>query len=385
MRTSIGKMAKSAWVVLVLFGSAAMTVAGLVLALDGGDQPYKTVNLKPLRHLSAQMNTVEGSDGESYRIVFLGDSLSLGSGGFTRAQQWVPTQLGKILESRTRSREEVEVVPLVWTGLSIFSYYFMSDRVIATEPDDVIVQFDLFWLSESWHRKLDRTVLSALLPLSSLREAVTLPLHVSSLTTDRWILYRALFSLGLLDAWEWVQREQARLPGAYWNLAEWTQVSVGVPTGLAYRNIHRQRFANSSVDDRGRATLRTARDLMGEALDGADADHFALVMLDALLGRFANANIPALVFVPPHNVEHLAELGILDREGLDQTLARIRDVAQHRGARFIDLHDLFPAAGFRDYLDHFVDEPGREGSKLIARELAPEVLRTYEIRRPTGR
>lgn len=124
---------------------------------------------------------------------------------------------------------------------------------------------------------------------------------------------------------------------------------------------------------------------MGEALDGAGSDHFALVMLDALLGRFAKANIPALVFVPPHNVEQLDKLGILNREGLDRTLAGIAEVARRNDARFIDLHARFPDAAFRDYLDHFVDEPGQEGSRLIAEELAPDVLREYRARQRKGR
>jgi hypothetical protein len=52
-------------------------------------------------------------------------------------------------------------------------------------------------------------------------------------------------------------------------------------------------------------------------------------------------------------------------------------VVRRRGARFVDLHDQFPDAAFRDYLDHYVENPDWEGSRLIAEKLAPHVLENY--------
>jgi hypothetical protein len=73
----------------------------------------------------------------------------------------------------------------------------------------------------------------------------------------------------------------------------------------------------------------------------------------------------------------------MKREGLDRTLAQIAAVVGRRGASFVDLHDALPDAAFRDYLDHYVDGPDLQGSRLIAERLAPQVFDSL-IRPTTG-
>jgi hypothetical protein len=303
--------------------------------------------------------------------------LSLGRDGFSRSDQWVATRLGEVVNERTEPPGDVSVLALIGSGLSVYSYYFMADRILELDPDQVVVQLNLFWLSKGWHRSIDRSVLAAWLPLAWWQEALRLPLHATTLTTDRWLLYRALFTLGLVGEWHRLQREQARLAEAYWSLAAWTQRMLSSPEGLGFRLQHKLAFGARRRDMRDRATPLSARELLGPAVDGVEDDQFLLRMLDALLGRLHDADISAVVYVPPHNVEHLDGLGLLNREGLDRTLAAIESVVHRRGGRFVDLHDEFADEGFRDFLDHYVDSPEREGSLLIAEKLAPEVLEAY--------
>jgi hypothetical protein len=272
------------------------------------------------------------------------------------------------------------MVPLIASGLTIYSYYFMCDRIIELDPEEVVLQFNLFWLSEGWHRWVDRTVFAAWLPFAWWRDAVTLPLHVTSLTIDRWILYRAILKLGLLDVWHRVQREQVRLAEAYWNLATKIQNTAESPDGIEFRQLHSLLRGARQIDERNRATPLLARRLFTEAGDGIGEDHFSLLVLDAMLRRLEDADIPVLVYVPPHNIEHLEEIGFLERHGLDRTLAAIEAVAQRRGARFADLHDAFRDAAFRDYLDHYVESPDWEGSRMVAEKLAPLVLDNVLLR-----
>jgi hypothetical protein len=369
--------------VLAFAAAGALTTALALLVLDRGDQPYKQITLSQLRVLENVLARAAPASSGTDRIVFLGDSLSVGPLGFLNSKGWVSTHLGGLVNAGIEHPRRVSMVPIIGSGLSVYSYYFMSDRIIEFVPDAVVVQFNLFWLSEHWHRSLDRTVMAAWLPLSWWREAVALPLHLTTLTTDRWILYRSLQELGLFDLWYQVQREQARLPDAYWNLATWIQESARSPAGLDFRKDHKWRIAVRHRDKRNRATPLAARQQFEPALNGIEGDHFALRVLDALLGRLENAGIPVLVYLPPHNVEHLETLGLMNREGLDTTVARIEAVVRRRGASFVDLHDQLPDAAFRDYLDHYVDDSELEGSRLIAEQLAPQVLDTL-IRRAAG-
>jgi putative intracellular protease/amidase len=85
-----------------------------------------------------------------------------------------------------------------------------------------------------------------------------------------------------------------------------------------------------------------------------------------------------LVYIPPYNVEHLRELGLLEGSRLAETIARVREVAERHGARFHDAHDLLGDAYFRDATDHTFDSGEWNGHQALAAELARAMADDWE-------
>jgi hypothetical protein len=253
------------------------------------------------------------------------------------------------------------------SGLGMFTTYYLSGRVVELRPEMVLLEFNLFWFSDRWHSQ-DRSELSGWIPASWWGETAMLPMRAVGLTADRVVLYRMLVVLGLESYWQRLQQEQARAGRAYWATAGWLQRRSGMPGGLTYRFYKRIDVGFRGVDSRGRATEDTVDLLLGRALTGLGERDPTLEVFDAVLSRFEDAGIDVLVFVPPHNVEHVRDLGY-DVSRLRPSLDRIAEVARRRGARFLDLHALLPDSAFRDHLDHLYGRRGDEGLDLVADEL----------------
>jgi hypothetical protein len=81
-------------------------------------------------------------------------------------------------------------------------------------------------------------------------------------------------------------------------------------------------------------------------------------------------------------VRHVEAVGAANPDGLARTLQSIRIASEGAGARFVDLHDLLPDAGFRDYGGHLDVRGDVDGPLRLARRLAPLVL---DAQRRAGR
>ena len=57
-----------------------------------------------------------------------------------------------------------------------------------------------------------------------------------------------------------------------------------------------------------------------------------------------------------------------------RSMARVEAVAQHRGAAFLDLHDLLPDVAFRDSMNHLTQDAEPDGAQLVAERIAPLVV-----------
>lgn len=113
----------------------------------------------------------------------------------------------------------------------------------------------------------------------------------------------------------------------------------------------------------------------GTVLAGLRPDHPSLRMIDATAAVFRAQAIPTVLFVVPTNVEHLERLGVLDRTGLGVSIAAVAEIAERRGAYFVDLHDAFADDVFTDATGHFGVRRGSDGAARLAALLEPHVRR----------
>ena len=284
---------------------------GLLAAAERAELPYGTVPLDLIPQLDERLPPMRAKRASEHRVLFLGDSLAIDTKGPDTS---IPVRLGQKLAEAQPGGLAVELVAYTGPGLGLFSHYFLSQRVIDREPDQIVLAVNLRSFSKRW-RADERSQLAGWLPAEGWPEALALPLHAVEVSADRLFFYRALVALGAFDAWHWLQREQVRLAYAYWSAARWLQAAARVENGLAFRMLHKQAELRRDKTSAFRATPYAARTLLGPALRGLAPDDPALEVLDALLRRFEAAGIAVLVYVAPINVEHLSSIGAYDRTG----------------------------------------------------------------------
>ena len=359
------------WIALGAAFAAALGLVswGLHGAAERSELPYVTVPLDLIPQLDERLPPMRARRASEHRVLFLGDSLAIDAKGPDTS---IPVRLGQELTKAQPGGLAAEIVAYTGPGLGLFSHYFLSQRVIDREPDQIVLAVNLRSFSKRW-RADERSQLAGWFPAEGWPEALALPLHTVQVSADRLFFYRALVALGAFDAWHWLQREQVRLAYAYWSAARQLQAAAGVENGLAFRMLHKQAELRRDKTSAFRATPYATRTLLGPALRGLAPDDPALEVLDALLRRFEAAGIAVLVYVAPINALHLASIGAYDPQGMARTSARIEAVSEHRGAAFLDLHALLPDAAFADHLDHLVQDVEPEGSRAVAKRLAPLV------------
>jgi hypothetical protein len=315
--------------------------------------------------------------GPHYTLAYFGDSFVQPTDGMD-AERATPFQLGSELRATMQNGigkpPDIRVVPITYTGLSQWSLYYMAERLISLRPDYLVIEFNLYNFSDLWHRS-DRRILSSMLELERFPEALRLPLGNTGLTIDELLFAHTVVALRADEWWASIQREQAKLMQSYRALGDAAQQLVGA-SSLRFRDqLNLASLKDNRENGRHRSTSRLARRMLGRSLEGVDKDEAALKMLDASLKQFANAGIVTLVYVPPYNVDHLRELGLLDGSHLGETIARVREVAERNGARFHDAHQLLPDAYFHDETDHLLDSGDSNGHRAVALDLA-RVMRT---------
>lgn len=334
----------------------------LLAALDrGGVERSRTV-LDEMERLVGQVAQLASRSPAPYDLALVGDShvLRIGTGA----------ALDDRIERSLRPRREGATVwRVAGNGLSPFVHYALCDSIAAARPDGIVVQLNLAHFSGAWQR-IGWTPLAALIEPARWLEAMSLPLYRVGVSLDRLIAWGVLRQLGGLPAWRRLGGLQSRVRQARYRLADGLQAASPWPDGLRYqRDLVLAELRRIRAPGTRRASRAWVRQVLGPALDGVDADHPTLQLLDASLARYQEAGIPVLVFVNPINVEHLESLGLDDEAGLARTLARAEAVVRSRNAGWLDLHDLLPDAAFRDEMDHL--DPGSEaqGAERLAQRL----------------
>lgn len=352
---------------------AALMTIGVLRTVDLLTLVYPPVQGDALRALYNTSEEAAAAKPGPLRLVYFGDSLSQPE-DMSRAADAIPPRLrahiGAALgKAGLGNEQDVQLVPFVYSGLSQWSLYYIADRMVALRPDLAVIEFNLYNFGPFW-RGRERKILAALLDLRRLPEVLTLPTSAAGLATDEWIFHNLLLNSGLLPRWHTIQREQARCAESYWSLADKAQQILGFPE-LAIRSQNRIfDLADKRQPDRKRATPGYARLLLGKALTGVAEDDAALRVLDAAVRRFVSAGIDTLVFIPPYNVEHLKSLGLLEGAHYEDAIAHVGAVAERAGAKFLDLHAMFPDEYFRDFMDHLKESDQTKGHDKVAERLA---------------
>jgi hypothetical protein len=355
------------------FGASFAATGALVgWALDRAGIGYAQTRLDTVQVL-ARLTAPRPDAGRTRRVLFLGDSLSMDTHPPDRS---VPAQLAALLAQPSGRDAPIELQRIVASALTPLSHFFLSGRLVGLDPDQVVVEVNLWTFSPSWIR-MERPEIAGLLPASRWPAAAALPLGAAGLSADRLVTYRALVAAGALDAWARLQREQVRVVRALDALGEWLQARVPLAGGIGHRKHHdsAKMVRNMTWGPRGnRVTAEVARGSLAPVLAGLREDNATLLALESLLADFERARIPALVYVAPLNVEQLRGIGVMDDDGLRRSLDRLRDACERRGARFLDLHDLLEDAAFSDYLDHLHHDPeGPDGAARIAGRIAEQL------------
>ncbi len=348
----------------------------LVSILDRAEVPKTPVGLDAMHHLDISFQRSLARRPTPYSTVFLGDSLAAVSPVHVTTADWVSNTLARTIGQDPGLGKSIAPMGIVYTGLSVYSHFFMSDRILELEPNTVVLEFNLFYFSKWWLAR-ERKQFVGWLPTRTWSDALRLPLYEIGLSTDRILYYRALLSARQFDSWRWVEQQQARAANGYWSLAEYLEDGSSSPAIQPSRNAHRREFLKKRAVHTPagpRATAFYADQLLGKALRGVELDHPALQVLSTFLSMMQREGIQTITFVPPHNIDRLESLGLANDEGLKKTLAAIERTVAESGGTFVDLHDLLSDKYFRDNMDHLSGAGSPNASQLIADRLAPFVL-----------
>ena len=360
---------------VVAFVLAAGSVPyGLFRLLDAYAVKPVEVGLDVIEQIDLPATPWPESDAESAHVAFLGDSMIISYPPNRR----VPERLQERLDALANEARPIRVHSVAAPGNGAFDYYFLADLVAAAQPDVVILPVNLTSFSDIWRGTFSRPELAGFIDPSRLPHALALPLDWVGVTADRLLGGIALIQAGGFEAWRELAAQQARLGSALTLLTRTLGDRFG---GNADKRFSRESFIylkhRMVVAKTQRLTPEGTNRRFGKALAGIEPSEPTLQVLAAAIRTFRDQDIEVVVYTNPTNVEHLESIAAADSLGLAETLSSIEEVSRRAGAHFVDLHDLLPNQGFRDFAGHLAfrgDVP--DGPLLLAEKLAPVVVQS---------
>jgi len=317
----------------------------------------------------------EAADGDVATVLFMGDSTVMayppGHTLFEYLQREFDTHAMDGLPAR-----EVRVHSVAAQGMTPGNYYLALDNIIKAKPDLVAITINLGVVRSYLPPVLRRPELAGWMRARRLPRALfRLPLHHYGVTADQLLLHQFFVRENFADDWFRQRREQARvghLREEFENyVAERTGCNVEPAMRAGRKNLKMRR--QTLPEDSRRFNSRRAQDFFGLSMRGLDADHFTMVVMEAMLEELEEAGIRAFLYVVPTNIDHLRRVGVYDEAGLAKTLATFEAAARHHEADFADFHALLSDAAFRDAFGHLYHEEPWDGPQRLAREMYPAV------------
>jgi len=291
-------------------------------------------------------------------------------------QQAVPKRLEQNIRAQFfQIPRPIVVNTFVRPGQGYSSYYFRAERMVEARPDQIVIEFHASAMSAQWREKFSRPNDVALVGMDRMLEALSLPLYKLGLTADRVLWMVTCEELGAVDVWRTIAVAQGRITKLRDAMDKSTAVLFGSQAHEKYQQqLNRHNAAHLLTPEGRRWTEEAYHHFYGEALAGVESDDIAIEMTKATVRLFQQAGIKTLVYVSPINVEHMSEVGALDRAGLQKSFARLGDAVRAAGGKFADLHDLLADDQFRDPAGHMTFEGKTSGSNVLAQHLASLVI-----------
>jgi hypothetical protein len=345
---------------LLAFALACLGTGAAVFGIvERAKTPLPIVTLDAWVSVAAGLRQMERAKGDGLRrALFLGDSTA----DYYRPENRLPRLLQVELN---RHEPSWRVYSACYAGMHPFDAYYLADPLIQAEPDVLVIGFNLFSLADRRRHWFARPELAAWIPPSRLAEAATLPLHWQGLTLDQLVLRSFALRIGGIDRLRHLHKRLTWI-GSTWETAEKRLDSK--QRRQARHRSEREHFMATGVRKPVGGTDLLVR--YGAALDGVSSDHPVLQVLGAAVSWYREAGIDVLVYVVPMNLEHLERVGVMNREGLDRSLARARHAVEGNGGSFVDLHALLPFEGFRDFAGHMSEKEPIHGPQRVAEQLA---------------
>ncbi|MHC5062653.1 MAG: hypothetical protein ACYTG5_01610 [Planctomycetota bacterium] len=354
------------WISAVLGGG--VTWAGILSLVDSAAIKPVPVALNMVDALELLEFSMQQGEADS-RILFLGDSTTLEFPGA------IQEHLNQGQEKRVRV--EAFTIP----GQTPFDQYFLSPSLIDTGPDAVIVSINLAAFSRMFAASFGKIELVGMLGPSRFIEAASLPLHWLNATLDQVMLSMLMAQAGGLELWRDLRVAQARVGKLPREFEGWLRAYRGIPWEDYSRALGVNANPDSiTVNGRNRLSREASIRVYGAALEGLPEDHPVLDLYSRMLAAFAEAGIPALVYVVPSDIEYLRELGLVDDEQLALSLLRIDAMAREYGVPCVDLHSLLPDEFYVDAGGHFKPIGDRDPTEMVVGELLPRVRELIEGR-----
>ena len=349
-----------------------LAVAGLTRLV--GARPGESA-LAGVRHIERELEILSRYrfDEHGRRIAYLGDSTVYSP----VPRNSLPHLLEAALRGRFRDRMPVEVRSLAYPALGIISQYLIADRIVEAEPDLILWQTSFTHFSDMWRLYDLRSAFAGWVDLERLPELVGMPIESGGLTVDRLLLYQGMVAMRGVGAWSALRGEQSRVQKLRGHLERWVSRHTGVRSEELFRRagMRELRKRNEHTrDGRRRFTAKIELSRQGDALTGLDPDDLVLQMLSRTLDLFRRSGIPVIVYLSPMNIENLAAVGLSNEEEMARSVGLVREVVESNGARFLDLHALFPDAYFRDAQGHLVHDAGIDANVELIRRLAGPVI-----------
>jgi len=312
-----------------------------------------------------------------YVVWIMGDSMLVGGRRMTYPERQVlPNRLERAIRARlTPTHRPIVVTTFARNAQGYPSYYFRADRIIEASPDQVVIEFHASAMSANFRAKSSRPNDVALVGISRVPEVLSLPLYKLGLTADRVLWMVLCEELGGVEIWRSIAVAQGRITKLRDAMRNGTASLFGSLAEEKYQQeINPQLARYGTIYGGRRATLEAYRHFYDDALAGVAADDISIEMTKATVRRFQEAGIETLVYVAPINVERMAKVGALDRDGLEQSFARLGDAVRAAGGKFADFHDLLADEQFIDEAGHLTFDGENCGNVVLAQHLASLVI-----------
>jgi len=343
------------WLLLVLGAAAgfAGTGAALWVGLDRSEAHRPSVPEAIAPRVRGAAERLAALPPHRERVAFLSDSIGLGDS----PGDWVAAHLQRLLNDATGSPSRFGVIPFSFAAADATTFYYMAEPLLEADPAQVVLAFNLAWLSRSWRLQTSRSELAGQVPPSRLLDAAVLPLHRFGLTYDRWALLMAVEAGALADPWARLRLQQSRVP------------FLVLDAGRALQ----RRAERAEAARRVRTATAVSLAHYSGAYAGVGERDPMLRFTEAFARLATREGARLLVVADPIDVESHRRRAGHPPEGLARSVASLARVVERGGGRFLDLHDAFGADRFEDLLGHFTAEPVN-GRRELAEALLPHVL-----------